>query len=92
MTELQLPPVTDAHRRAAFEGLRLKVWSYEAALLDATLAKVIEARAHQLRTRDYQASHSRSTALVRRHNPATGAWCTQRVAGPYIEQKQEPLA
>ena len=46
-----LPEVTDAHRRAAFDSLCLAGVTYEAAMTDDTRRRIVEARAHQLRTR-----------------------------------------
>ena len=81
-----LPPVTDAHRRAAFEAMRWPGWTFEAAMTHDTRRRVIEARAHQLRTTEFKRRHSQQTALVRRHNPATGEWRTQRVPGDWCDQ------
>jgi len=72
-----LPPVTDAHRRSAFELLRLPC-SYEAAMKNDITRRVIEACAAQQRTRIYNAQHSQPRT-VRRQNPVTGAWRTQIV-------------
>lgn len=44
------PDVTDAHRRAAFEAMHWTGWTYEQAMADDTRSRVIEARAHQIRT------------------------------------------
>ena len=46
-----LPEVTDDHRRAAFEAFGWTDWTYEAAMADDMKRRLIEARAHQLRTR-----------------------------------------
>jgi hypothetical protein len=51
---VDLPEVTDVHRRAAFESLRMVGWTYEAARANDTRRRVIEARAHQLRTRQWK--------------------------------------
>ncbi|MGQ3001270.1 MAG: hypothetical protein ACT6UH_00550 [Hydrogenophaga sp.] len=47
-----MPEVTDAHRRAAFEAMHWEGWTYEAAMADDTHRRVVEARAHQIRTRE----------------------------------------
>lgn len=76
-----LPPVTDAHRQAAFDGLRLRCCATLAeAMADPMRARVVEARAHQLRTREWLETQAvAATALVRRVHPTTGQWATQRV-------------
>lgn len=45
-----LPEVTEAHRRAAFEAMHWADWTYEQAMADDTRSRVIEVRAHQIRT------------------------------------------
>lgn len=50
-----LPEVTDEHRRAAFVSLCLTGTTYEAAMQDDTRRRIVEARAHQLRTRQWKA-------------------------------------
>lgn len=63
-----LPDVTDAHRRAAFEAMRWTGWTFEAAMADDTRRRVIEARAHQVRTQQWKAT--RRTVI--RHMASTG--------------------
>ena len=72
-----LPPVTDAHRRSAFERMHLR-GSFEAAMQNDTTRRVIEACAAQQRTRIWNAQHGQPR-LVRRYHPATGAWRTQTI-------------
>lgn len=78
-----LPPVTDAHRAAAFDRLALRGWALAAAMQDPLRRRVIEALAHQLRTAEWKAQHAQRTRVVRRVQPATGRWCSQRVAGEW---------
>lgn len=80
-TACGLPPVTDAHRQAAFESLAFRCCATLAeALADPVRAKVVEARAHALRKAEWQRTQAtRTTTLARRIDPATGTWCTQRV-------------
>ena len=78
-----LGPVTDAHRRAAFARLALRGLSFEAAMAIDSHRRVIEAYARQLRTREWQAQHRQATRCVRRLDPATGRWYTQRVPGEW---------
>ena len=54
---------------------------------DPLRAKLIECRAAQLRTREWRAQHRQATACVRRIDPITGRWCTQRVAGTWVDQQ-----
>lgn len=78
-----LPAITDAHRRAAFVRLRMRGTTFEAAMADPLRARVIEACAAQLRTAEWKRTHSRTVQCVRRFNPITGQWMTQRVPGNY---------
>lgn len=50
-----LPEVTDAHRRAAFEAMHWTGWTFEAAMGNDTRRRLIECRAHQLRTQQWRA-------------------------------------
>ncbi len=84
-----MPPVTDTHRQAAFARLAMRGWTYTAAMQDPLRARVIEALAHQLRTAEWKAQHAQRTRLVRRLQPASGRWCTQRVAGDWDETQPE---
>lgn len=56
----QMPPVTDEHRRRAFADLRLAGTTFEQAMQDDTRRRVIEARAAQLRKREWQARNTRT--------------------------------
>ncbi len=51
MTARAMREVNDADRRAAFEAMHWAGWTYEAAMADDTRSRLVEARAHQLRTR-----------------------------------------
>lgn len=85
-----MPPVTNAHLQAAFALMAWRGWTLEAALRDPIRAKVLRACAAHLRTEEYRRTHARTTVAVRRHDPSTGRWCTQLVAGPY-DDKQPTL-
>lgn len=50
-----LPEVTDAHRRAAFDAMHWLGWTFEDAMGNDTRRRLIEARAHQLRTQQWRA-------------------------------------
>lgn len=90
-----LPPVTDAHRLAAFEAMRWAGWTYAAAQASDTRRRLIEWRAHQLRTTEWVATQQRTVAPVRRCRPGLDGhplkWCTQLVAGPLVPVKQPEL-
>lgn len=55
MPKQQLPEVTEAHRQEAFEAMAWADWTYEQAMADDTRSRIVEARAHLLRTRECQA-------------------------------------
>lgn len=70
-----LPPVTDEHRRRAYASLGIahRFPTFEAALTSDTHRRVIEAYAHQLRTRDAMVLQARTLPPQRRwlqHCPA----------------------
>lgn len=81
-----LPPVTDAHRLAAFEAMGWKGWTYEQTIQFDLRRRLIECRAHQLRTREWERTTKRTVQRVKRvrlgvdGHPMT--WCTQTVMGP----------
>lgn len=78
-----MPPVTNDHLRAAFEAMAWPGWTFEAAMADPIRARVVRARAAQMRTQEYQRTHRRTVVPVRRYDPRSGRWCTQRVAGDF---------
>lgn len=81
-----MPPVTDAHRRAAFCAMRWVGWSFDAAMADETKRRVIECRAHTLRTDEWLATQQRTVVPVVRCKPGADGhpmkWATQLVYGP----------
>lgn len=83
----ELPPVTQAHRLAAFELLRMPGLSFEAAWQDALRRRAIEACAAHLRTREWQRTAARTVVNVTRCRPGLDGhplrWCTQRAYGPW---------
>lgn len=85
-TTTELPPVTDAHRRAAFEAMGWAGWTYEAARADKTRRQVLEVRAHQIRTDEWLATQQRTVVPVHRCRPGVDGhptkWCTQLAKGP----------
>lgn len=93
-----MPPVTDQHRMHAYAILRPIGVSFEAAMHRpecATLRRVIECKAAQLRTEAWKAAHQLATVPVRRvrmgsdGNPS--GWCTQMARGAYEPVLQPEL-
>lgn len=83
-----MPPVTDAHRRAAFCAMRWAGWSFEAAMANPVRARVIECRAHHIRTTEWLQTHQRSQQAVRRCQVGLDGhplrWATQIAPGPFV--------
>jgi len=69
-----LPPVTEAHRRAAFVAMGWVGWTYEQALADPVRSRVVECRAHALRKAQWQQERrqARQSRWVRQPWPSTG--------------------
>ena len=55
-----LPPVTDAHRLAAFAAMHWGAMTYEAAIKFDTRRRVIECRAHHIRTQEWIKTQERA--------------------------------
>ena len=53
-TPPQLPDVTDAHRREAFERMAWVGCTFEQAMANPTRRQLVEVRAHQIRTALWQ--------------------------------------
>lgn len=90
-----LPPVTDAHRQAAFVAMGWRGWTYTAALADPTRSRVLECRAAQIRTQEWVATQQRTVLPVRRCRPGVDGhpvrWCTQIVAGTFEPRRQSDI-
>lgn len=82
-----MPPVTREHLLAALAMLAWRGWTLDAALRDPIRARVLRACAAHLRTQEYQRTHRRTVVPVRRYDPRSGRWCTQRVAGDFDDQQ-----
>lgn len=95
-TAPDMPPVTDAHRRAAFCAMRWAGWTYEAAMAVDMRRRLIECRAHVLRTNEWLATQQRTVVPVRRCKPGADGhplkWATQLVMGPLEPIKQTNLS
>ena len=85
-------PPTCAQLQAAFEALavrdhNLARMGYAQAMAHDVWARVIDCKARAMRAAQYRATTTRRVRLVRRFNPATGTWHTQRVAGAFDESQ-----
>lgn len=90
LTADDMPPVTDAHRLAAFEAMHWTGWTYEAAMAYDLRRRLVEVRAHALRKAEWEKTTQRRVVPVHRVRPGADGhplrWCTQLVLGP-----REPL-
>lgn len=88
-------PVTDAHRQAAFVAMHWRGWTFEAAQKVDLRRRLIEARAHQIRTKEWLATQERSVVPVKRCKPGADGhpakWSTQLVMGPLSSITQAAL-
>ena len=85
-------PPTCNELQAAFEALAVRDHTlarmgFAAAMAHPTWARVIDCKARAQRAAHYRATTTRRVRLVKRINPATGRWVTQRVAGPFDESQ-----
>lgn len=80
-----LPVVTETHRLAAFELLCIHGHTYTSAMLDAQHAKLINACAAQIRTREFIRTTRRTVVPVKRIRLGSDGhpmgWCTQMAPG-----------
>lgn len=82
-----MPPVTNAHLQAAFALMAWRGWTLEAALRDPIRSRILRAAAAQMRADEYRRTHRRQVVPVRRYDPRTGRWCTQRVEGDFDDSQ-----
>jgi hypothetical protein len=85
------PPNCDQLRQA-FEALAVRDHAldrmgFAQAMQHRTWRGVIVAKAAKDRADHYKATTTRRVRLVRRVNPATDTWCTQRVPGAFDESQ-----
>jgi hypothetical protein len=85
-----MPPVTDMHRQQAYIIIRPKGVSFEAAMTLPefdTIRRVIEAKAHQIRTEAWMTTMRRTVTPVRRCRPGVDGhpvkWATQMAMGDF---------
>ena len=87
-----LPPVTDAHRLAAFAAMRWTGCTYAQAMACAVKSRVIECRAAQLRTQEWERTTQRTVVPVRRVRLGVDGhpmgWCTQMAPGARVSTMQ----
>lgn len=89
-----VPDITDAHRRAAFVSLRW-MGSYHDAMSAPFRARLIEARAHDIARKEWEATTTRTV----QHIPRAVLGCdghpigyiTQTVPGPRVPTPQPDL-
>jgi hypothetical protein len=74
-----LPPITDAHRRQAFAQFHWPGLTFEQAMAVDLRARLIEASAHSVRTREWLASQ-------RAQRPARYTrWCPSAIFGARVK-------
>jgi hypothetical protein len=98
MAHAELPPVTEQHRQHAYLVLRPRGISFQAAMMmpqHALLRRLIEAKAHQLRTDAWMATQQRTVVPVRRCRPGADGhpikWSTQMAMGDFEPVLQPDL-
>lgn len=94
-SQADLPPVTEAHRQQAYITIRPKGVSFTAAMTlpqHDTLRRVIEAKAHALRTEAWATTQRRTVVPVKRCRPGADGhpvkWATQMAMGPWVPKVQ----
>ena len=87
MPQPNLPEVTDAHRRAAFEAMHWAGWTFDAAMQYDMRRRLIEIRAAQIRTAQWQATQMRSVVPIKRIKLGCDGhpigWATQMTRGDF---------
>lgn len=90
-----MPPITDAHLRAAFVRVALKGWTFDAAMADPVRRHVIVACAHAIRTTEWERTQKRTVVPVKRVRMGSDgfpvSWCTQMASGPLVALSQPEL-
>lgn len=86
---MNAPPTCDQLRQAyeamAVRSADLRHMTFAEAMAHDIWAKVIDCRARAIRAAHYRATTTRRVRLVKRINPSTGQWVTQRVAVGFDE-------
>jgi hypothetical protein len=88
---MNTPPTCEQLRQAyelmAARNHELHSMTFAQAMAHDVWARVIDCRARAIRAAQYRATTTRRVRLVRRFNPASGTWHTQRVAGAFDESQ-----
>ena len=87
-----LPPVTDTHRQAAFAAMHWTGCTYTQAIACPVKSRVVECRAAQIRTQEWERTTKRTVVPVRRVRLGADGhpmgWCTQIVPGARVSTPQ----
>lgn len=87
-----LPPVTDAHRQAAFAAMHWAGFTYTQAMACPVKSRVVECRAAQIRTQEWERTTKRTVVPVRRVRLGADGhpmgWCTQMAPGARVSTPQ----
>lgn len=92
MSRADLPPVTEVHRQAAYALMRWNGTTFAQAMAHPVQGRVIECRAAQLRTQEWERTTQHTVVPVRRVRLGVDGhpvgWCTQMAPGPRVASPQ----
>lgn len=74
MPSIELPPVTDVHRRQAFALFHWPGVTFEQAMAIDIRRRLVEACAHSIRTREHRAQ-------TKAQRPGMAPWCQRVIFG-----------
>lgn len=77
----------EAFEALAVRSADLQRMTFSEAMAHDVWARVIDCKARALRAARYRANTTRRVRLVRRFNPSTGTWHTQRVPGAFDDSQ-----
>lgn len=90
-----MPAITHEHLQRAFEAMHWAGWTFDDAMANDMRRRLVVARAHQLRTREWLATLDPTTQQIRRvrldAQGQVAGWCTQAVMGPRAQTPQLSL-
>lgn len=72
-------PLTTEQLQAAFQAFAWVGWTFSEAMADPLRARLVRARACQMRCREYERTHARQWTTVRRFDPTRQRYVSQRV-------------
>lgn len=82
-----MPPITEAHLRTAYQKLKIRHLTFDQVLLDDGQRRVLVACAHQLRRTEWEREHIRTVVPVHRVRLGVDGhpikWCTQMAPGQW---------